>query len=246
VHYSGKLALSRTSWSSTSPTTTSSCAWRYGGSCLAEQRTPRQIPLRPPRGTDKDVGLAREEADLSQVLEKKRASMQTKRFRHRMRSRLERQILVAPDGRSQRGARARPLIIERGEGCFISDIDGNRYLDCTAGLWNVNVGHRRPRSSRRSSNSSTRSNTTDVCQYANVPSIRLSKRLIDMLAPEKMRRVMFSSGGSDSTETAFKLAPSTGSSAVSREDQDVLAQARLPRRALRRMSAAATRCGAVL
>jgi adenosylmethionine-8-amino-7-oxononanoate aminotransferase len=41
---------------------------------------------------------------------------------------------------------------------------------------------------------------------SNVPSILLSKRVIDMLAPEKIRRVMFSSGGSDAIETAFKLA----------------------------------------
>ncbi len=100
-----------------------------------------------------------------------------------------------------------PLIIERGDGCFIWDIDGNRYLDCTAGLWNVNVGHRRPEVI------AAIAGQLDKLEYygtfanmANVPSIRLSKRLIDMLAPEKMRRVMFSSGGSDSTETAFKLA----------------------------------------
>jgi putrescine aminotransferase len=35
-----------------------------------------------------------------------------------------------------------PLIIERGDGCFIWDLAGNRYLDCTAGLWNVNAGRR--------------------------------------------------------------------------------------------------------
>jgi putrescine aminotransferase len=100
-----------------------------------------------------------------------------------------------------------PLIIERGDGCFIWDLAGNRYLDCTAGLWNVNVGHRRPEVI------AAIAGQLDKLEYygtfanmANVPSIKLSKRLIDMLEPERMRRVMFSSGGSDSTETAFKLA----------------------------------------
>lgn len=41
---------------------------------------------------------------------------------------------------------------------------------------------------------------------SNPPSIRLAKRLADMLEPEKMARMLFSSGGSDAAETAFKLA----------------------------------------
>jgi adenosylmethionine-8-amino-7-oxononanoate aminotransferase len=37
-----------------------------------------------------------------------------------------------------------PLIIDRGEGVYVYDIDGKRYLDTVASLWNVNVGHNRP------------------------------------------------------------------------------------------------------
>jgi putrescine---pyruvate transaminase len=37
-----------------------------------------------------------------------------------------------------------PLILERGDGVHIYDIDGKRYLDTVASLWNVNVGHNRP------------------------------------------------------------------------------------------------------
>ena len=39
---------------------------------------------------------------------------------------------------------APPLIIDRGEGVHVYDIDGKRYLDTVASLWNVNVGHNRP------------------------------------------------------------------------------------------------------
>ena len=35
------------------------------------------------------------------------------------------------------------LLIERGEGVWVFDVEGNRYLDGTASLWNVNVGHGR-------------------------------------------------------------------------------------------------------
>ena len=41
-------------------------------------------------------------------------------------------------------AAAPPLIIDRAQGVHVFDIDGKRYLDTVASLWNVNVGHGRP------------------------------------------------------------------------------------------------------
>ena len=35
-------------------------------------------------------------------------------------------------------------VIERGEGCYLYDVDGNEYLDGLAGLFCVNIGHGRP------------------------------------------------------------------------------------------------------
>ncbi|MGE0237643.1 MAG: aminotransferase class III-fold pyridoxal phosphate-dependent enzyme [Parvibaculaceae bacterium] len=100
-----------------------------------------------------------------------------------------------------------PLILAQADGVRMTDIDGNSYLDCTAGLWNVNVGHNRPEIKNaiaaqldRIAYCSTFANTS------NAPSIALSAKLIEMLAPERMARVMFSSGGSDAVETALKLA----------------------------------------
>ena len=100
-----------------------------------------------------------------------------------------------------------PLIIESADGVHVRDIDGNRLLDCTAALWNVNVGHNRPeikaaivaQLDRLAYYSSFGSNT-------NPPSIELSALLVEMLAPEGMKRVVYSSGGSDANETAFKIA----------------------------------------
>ncbi|MFO1266777.1 MAG: aminotransferase class III-fold pyridoxal phosphate-dependent enzyme [Rubrivivax sp.] len=100
-----------------------------------------------------------------------------------------------------------PLIIERGEGVHVWDIDGKRYLDTVASLWNVNVGHNRREiidaitaQLGRLAYYSTFQNTS------NPPAIELSARLARMFAPEKMRKVLFSSGGSDAVETALKLA----------------------------------------
>lgn len=100
-----------------------------------------------------------------------------------------------------------PLIVERGDGVYVWDIDGKRYLDTVASLWNVNVGHNRAEVKRaiveqldKVAYYSTFVNTS------NPPAIELSMRLTDMFAQEKMKKVFFSSGGSDAVETALKLA----------------------------------------
>lgn len=104
-------------------------------------------------------------------------------------------------------ALAPPLIIDRAEGVHVFDIDGRCYLDTVASLWNVNVGHNRPELKAaitaqldRLAYYSTFQNTS------NPPAIELSARLMQMFAPERMNKVLFSSGGSDAVETALKLA----------------------------------------
>jgi len=100
-----------------------------------------------------------------------------------------------------------PLVIESGSGVHVTDVDGKSYLDCTAGLWNVNVGHNRPEMNRAIARQLERiAYYSTFVGTSNPPSIELSARLIELLQPERAARVMFCSGGSDATETAFKLA----------------------------------------
>jgi adenosylmethionine-8-amino-7-oxononanoate aminotransferase len=100
-----------------------------------------------------------------------------------------------------------PRIIARAKGVHVEDIDGNRYLDSVAGLWNVNVGHNRPEViAAIGAQLETLSYYTTFAGTSNIPAIELSARLIEMLAPEDMAQVMFGSGGSDAVETALKLA----------------------------------------
>ena len=100
-----------------------------------------------------------------------------------------------------------PLIIARGDGVYVYDADGKQYIDCVAALWNVNIGHNRPEMKR-----AITEQLDKIAYYAtfagtsNPPSILLSTLLAEMLAPEGMTKVLFSSGGSDANETAFKLA----------------------------------------
>lgn len=100
-----------------------------------------------------------------------------------------------------------PLRIVRGEGCHVFDDAGNKFVDGVGGLWNVNVGHNRPEVKKAIADQ------LDQLEYfqlfdgvSNLPAERLSSRLIEVLEPERMQRVVFSSNGSDATETALKLA----------------------------------------
>jgi adenosylmethionine-8-amino-7-oxononanoate aminotransferase len=100
----------------------------------------------------------------------------------------------------------RPLIVERADGVHVYDIDGRRYLDTVASLWNVNVGH-----NRREVIEAMKAQLDKLAYYStflnttNPPAIELSARLMQMFAPERMKKVFFSSGGSDAVETALKL-----------------------------------------
>lgn len=100
-----------------------------------------------------------------------------------------------------------PLIIARGQGALVEDIDGTQYVDGVAGLWCVNVGH-----GHREVVDAIQRQLSQIAYYspfdgtATPPSILLSRRLIQMTAQEQMARVLFSLGGSDSIETAMKIA----------------------------------------
>ena len=100
-----------------------------------------------------------------------------------------------------------PMRIVRGDGCYVFDDRGNRLIDGVAGLWNVNVGHNR----REVKDAVVRQ--LDELEYfqlfggiSHPRAEELSRVLVEMLAPEGMRRVIYSSGGSDAIESALKLA----------------------------------------
>ncbi|WP_458127698.1 aspartate aminotransferase family protein [Pseudomonas sp. Z2-11] len=96
-------------------------------------------------------------------------------------------------------------IMSRGEGCWVEDESGNRYLDGLAGLYCVNIGYSHgveigEAVKRQMSQLPYFSNWG----YANEPSIRLAAKLAS-LAPPQMNRVFFTSSGSESNESAMKL-----------------------------------------
>lgn len=101
--------------------------------------------------------------------------------------------------------RGNEFVIERGEGVWVWDREGRRYLDATASLWYANVGHGRREIAEAVSAQIGRLEAYSAFgDFANEPALALAALLAD-LAPMPAR-VFLGSGGGDAIETAAKLA----------------------------------------
>lgn len=102
--------------------------------------------------------------------------------------------------------RGHELVISRGDGAYVWDEDGNRYLDGTASLWCVNVGHGRTEIADAAAAQMRELATYQTFgTFANRPALALAERLAD-LAPVDDARIFLGSGGGDAIDTAAKLA----------------------------------------
>jgi adenosylmethionine-8-amino-7-oxononanoate aminotransferase len=98
-----------------------------------------------------------------------------------------------------------PLLIERGEGVFLVDTEGNRYIDGSASMWCNVHGHHHPRldaALRRQLNQVA--HTTNL-GLSNPTTVELARRLVEV-APPGLEKVFFSGDGSSATEAALKIA----------------------------------------
>ena len=97
-------------------------------------------------------------------------------------------------------------IITGGEGVFIEDRDGNRFLDAFAALYCVNAGYgRKEIADAMSEQTQKLAFFHAFAGHGNEPAIRLAKMIMDR-APDHMARVYFGLSGSDANETNVKLA----------------------------------------
>ena len=102
-------------------------------------------------------------------------------------------------------AAAGELVLRSGDGQFVVDEEGRRYLDATAGLWFANVGHgRREIADAVGRQAATLAAHSVFGDLANRPALDLAERVAS-LAPVADSKVFFTSGGSDSVDTAAKL-----------------------------------------
>jgi len=99
-------------------------------------------------------------------------------------------------------------LASRGEGCWIIAEDGRRFLDASGQAAVVSIGHGVPEIGRAMAEQSSQIAFAHTSQFHTAPAERLAQRLLTM-APANFRnggRVYFTSGGSEATETAIKLA----------------------------------------
>ncbi len=117
----------------------------------------------------------------------------------------DRQFIWRPFTQMQDYVREEPVIIAKGDGVYLEDIDGVRYLDGFASMWCNVHGHRVPEI-----DAAIRRQLDDVAHstllgLSNVPAIRLAERLID-IAPKGLTRVFYSDDGATAVEVAVKMA----------------------------------------
>jgi len=88
-------------------------------------------------------------------------------------------------------------IIERGEGCYIWDTNGKKYLDALSGLFVVQVGHGREELAAAAAAQARKLAFFPIWSYAHPTAIELADR-IAAAAPGDLNKVFFSSGGGES------------------------------------------------
>ncbi len=95
-------------------------------------------------------------------------------------------------------------IITRGEGAYVWDQHGNRYLDGLSALFCVNAGHGRTELGEAAARQVEELDFYVLWSYAHPRAIELAERIAS-LAPGDLNRVFFTSGGSEAVESAIKL-----------------------------------------
>ena len=98
-----------------------------------------------------------------------------------------------------------PLVVRRGRGCVIEDVDGNRFLDFNAGIAVVAAGHAHPEV-----NAAIHAQVDDVLHYCSsdfyLPAYADVCDRLAALAPMPDARVFLSNSGTEAVEAALKLA----------------------------------------
>jgi adenosylmethionine---8-amino-7-oxononanoate aminotransferase len=98
-----------------------------------------------------------------------------------------------------------PVIVERGEGTDLIDVDGKRYIDGVSSLWCNVHGHAHPRIDAAVRDQLSKVAHSTMLGLSHRPAIELARRLVE-LSPPGLTRVFYSDSGSTATEIALKMA----------------------------------------
>ncbi|MFC7393174.1 aspartate aminotransferase family protein [Scopulibacillus cellulosilyticus] len=98
------------------------------------------------------------------------------------------------------------IIFSEGNGIRVKDINGDTYIDGVSMLWNVNLGHGQKELADAARKQMTKlAYGSSFYGYSNEPAVRLAEKVVS-LAPGHLSAIYYTSGGSESNDTAFKLA----------------------------------------
>ncbi len=116
--------------------------------------------------------------------------------------------LIARDAKAMSPSftRAYPFVMDHGEGCWVTDVDGNRFLDFTAGIAVVTTGHSHPKvvdAIEKQARKFLHMSGTDFYYRSE---IELAERLEAKILPGIPARVFFTNSGAEAIEGAMKLA----------------------------------------
>lgn len=106
---------------------------------------------------------------------------------------------------ANRQFKARPRMLQSAEGLYYTDVQGRQILDGTAGLWCCNAGHGRREIAEAVSRQISRMDFAPTFQMGHPLPFELAERLAEM-APAGLNRVFFTNSGSESVDTALKIA----------------------------------------
>lgn len=104
-----------------------------------------------------------------------------------------------------RGFRQNPRLIARAEGSFVYTPEGRDVLDITAGLWCANLGHSRKEVADAVHQQLIQMDFCPPFQFGSPVTFRFAEKLVEH-APDGLNRVFFTNSGSESVDTAMKIA----------------------------------------
>ena len=106
---------------------------------------------------------------------------------------------------ANRQFKARPRMLQSAEGLYYTDMQGRQILDGTAGLWCCNAGHGRREIAEAVSRQISQMDFAPTFQMGHPLPFELAERLAE-IAPAGLNRVFFTNSGSESVDTALKIA----------------------------------------
>lgn len=101
---------------------------------------------------------------------------------------------------------AEPTLIRNGDGVWVQDYDGNRYIDCSSGLFVMALGHN-PRKVINAIKEQAEELIQISMRQTCLPAIRLAEK-IAMISPGPLKKTYYTTGGSEANEVALKMAKS--------------------------------------